>query len=60
MLIHGESDEVIPVESMLNAESILNDLGAKVESHISKNLGHSIDEDGINKGIEFIKRCNIL
>ena len=60
MLIHGDSDEVIPVESMKNAESALNDLGARVESHISKNLGHSIDEEGINKGIEFIKRCNIL
>ena len=59
MLIHGESDEVIPLESMRDAQSALIELGAKVESHISKNLGHSIDGEGINKGIEFIKKCNI-
>ena len=60
MLIHGDSDEVIPVQSMINAKASLESLGAKVESHISLNLGHSIDEEGINKGIEFIKKCNIL
>ena len=60
MLIHGDSDEVIPVQIMTNTKSSLESLGAKVESHISKNLGHSIDEEGINKGIEFIKKCNIL
>ena len=41
MLIHGESDEVIPVQSMINAKSSLENLGAEVESHVSKNLGHS-------------------
>jgi len=60
MLIHGELDEVIPIQSMENAKSALVNLGATVNSHISKNLGHSIDQDGINKGIEFIKKCNNL
>ena len=58
MLIHGELDEVIPIQSMENAKSTLENLGATVHSYISKNLGHSIDQDGINKGIEFIKKCN--
>tara|TARA_B110000008_G_scaffold71819_1_gene72866 strand:- start:130 stop:807 length:678 start_codon:yes stop_codon:yes gene_type:complete len=60
MLIHGELDEVIPIQSMENAKSALENLGATVSSHISKNLGHSIDQEGINKGIEFIKKCNKL
>ena len=60
MLIHGDSDDVIPVQSMIKAKASLENLGAKVESHISVNVGHSIDEEGINKGIEFIKKCNIL
>ena len=60
MLIHGELDEVIPIQSMENAKSALENLGATVNSYISKNLGHSIDQDGINKGIEFIKKCNNL
>jgi phospholipase/carboxylesterase len=60
MLIHGELDDIIPIQSMENAKSALKNLGADVKSHISKNLGHSIDQEGINMGIEFIKKCNIL
>tara|TARA_B110000438_G_scaffold6533_1_gene6466 strand:- start:235 stop:909 length:675 start_codon:yes stop_codon:yes gene_type:complete len=59
MLIHGELDKVIPIKSMINAKEDLKNLGAKVISHTCSNLEHSINEDGINKGIEFIKKCNI-
>jgi phospholipase/carboxylesterase len=59
MLIHGELDEVIPVQSMINAKESLKNLGAKVTSYTCSNLEHSINEDGINKGVEFIKKCNI-
>ena len=55
MLIHGELDKVIPIKSMINAKENLKNLGAKVISHTCSNLEHSINEDGINKGIEFIK-----
>ena len=60
ILIHGELDEVIPIQSMLDAESSLKALGAKVSSYKCNNLGHSINEEGINKGVEFIKLCNNL
>ena len=33
-------------------------LGADVKSYNCKNLGHSINEEGIKKGLEFIKKCN--
>ena len=57
MLIHGEVDEVIPIKSMENAKLELEKLGAKVESYKCDNLGHSINENGIIKGVEFIKKC---
>ena len=60
MLIHGESDEVIPIQNMYDAEASLKALGAKVKSYKCDNLGHSINEEGINKGVEFIKLCNTL
>ena len=60
ILIHGELDEVIPIKSMFDAESSLKALGAKVSSYKCNNLGHSINEEGINKGVEFIKLCNNL
>ena len=58
MLIHGELDEVIPLQSMENAKVTLEELGANVISYKCIKLGHSINEDGINKGVEFIKNCN--
>ena len=60
MLIHGELDEVIPLQSMENAKVTLEELGASVISYKCIKLGHSINEDGINKGVEFIKYCNKL
>jgi len=60
MLIHGELDEVIPLQSMENAKVTLEELGANVISYKCIKLGHSINEDGINKGVEFIKYCNKL
>jgi len=57
MLVHGELDETIPIDSMKKAKNDLLKLGADVDSYICKNLGHSINEEGIKIGIEFIKRC---
>lgn len=57
MLIHGEIDDIIPVKNMFNAEKQLKDLGANINVFECKGLGHSIDEIGIKKGIDFIKEC---
>ena len=42
---------------MFNAEKQLKDLGANINVFECKGLGHSIDEIGIKKGIDFIKEC---
>ena len=60
MLIHGEFDEVIPIDIMIKAELELKEIGADVSIFECKGLGHSINETGINKGIEFIKKCENL
>jgi len=60
ILIHGELDAVIPIQSMSDAETSLRKLGATVSSYKCDNLGHSINQEGINKGVEFIKLCNSL
>ena len=57
MLIHGDMDEVIPFKNMQNAEKKLKNLGVKTSSLECKGLGHSINEIGIKKGIEFIQTC---
>ena len=54
MLIHGENDDVVPIKKMHYSIKILKELNFKVSSHISLNLGHSIDQEGIDKGKEFI------
>ncbi len=59
MLVHGELDETIPINNMEKAKNDLLGLGADVASYTCKNLGHSINEEGIKIGIEFIKKCNI-
>ena len=58
MLVHGDLDQTIPVKSMEKAKTELLELGADVKSYNCKDLGHSINEEGIKKGLEFIKKCN--
>lgn len=55
-LIHGEKDEVLPLEYMHKSAQFLRNRGLIVETHIVPNLGHSIDYSGIQKAIAFIKK----
>jgi len=54
-LIHGEADDVVPVESYSHAKAELEAAGFDVTGHMTKHLGHSIDNDGIEKGADFLK-----
>jgi len=54
LLVHGDRDEVLPVEALHQAESGLQDLDFDVASHISPGLGHSIDEAGLQLGARFL------
>lgn len=54
-LIHGEADDVVPVAAWNNARGTLIGCGFKVSGHTTAGLTHSIDEQGIKSGGEFLQ-----
>ena len=54
-LIHGESDDVVPIASWRYAKKTFQDNGFAVSGHTTKGLGHSIDNDGLESGLAFLK-----
>jgi len=56
LLVHGEADEVIPIPLLEVAKKGLEAVGVSVESHIRPGLGHGIDQEGIQLGMQFVAR----
>ena len=56
LLVHGDRDDVLPVEALHQADVQLKGLGLDVTSHVSSGLGHSIDEPGLQLGAHFLIR----
>ncbi len=54
-LIHGEADDVVPVQSREVAEKTLSEHGFTVTGHTTPRLTHSIDQKGIDSGAKFLK-----
>jgi len=54
VLVHGDSDELLPIDRLEHAEAGLQDAGFEVQSHIRPGLGHGIDEVGIEIGARFL------
>jgi phospholipase/carboxylesterase len=54
LLIHGDRDELIPVQALFHAANGLATLGLSVAWHVSGGIGHGIDQDGLRYGGEFI------
>ena len=57
LLIHGDADELIPVQALFHAAQGLAALDVPVEWHISAGIGHGIDQEGLRQGGEFLARC---
>src|SRR5262249_59309960 len=57
LLIHGDQDERIPPQALFHAASTLASLGVPVEWHLSQGIGHSIDQEGLRHGAEFLTRA---
>jgi phospholipase/carboxylesterase len=57
LLLHGEADDLIPVEALFQAASGLAALGIPVEWHLSAGIGHGIDQEGLRHGGEFLSRA---
>jgi phospholipase/carboxylesterase len=56
LLVHGDQDELIPVQALMHAAQGLASLGIPAEWHISPGIGHGIDQEGLRQGGEFLAR----
>jgi phospholipase/carboxylesterase len=56
LLVHGDMDEVIPVDAMLIAREQLAVAGLPVEWHVAQGIGHGIDGEGLRLGGAFLKQ----
>ena len=54
VLIHGDSDELLPIDRLEHARAGLEENGFSVEAHVRPRLGHGIDETGIEIGARFL------
>jgi phospholipase/carboxylesterase len=56
LLVHGDQDELIPVQALLMGSQALASLDIPVEWHISPGVGHGIDQEGLRHGGSFLAR----
>jgi len=56
LLVHGDQDQLIPVQALFHAAQGLSALEIPVEWHISPGVGHGIDQEGLRHGGEFLAR----
>src|SRR5690242_17160738 len=57
LLIHGDQDQLIPVQALLHAAQGLASLDVPTQWHISSGVGHGIDDEGLRQGGEFLRRA---
>jgi phospholipase/carboxylesterase len=56
LLMHGDADEIVPVQALSMAANELKAAGVPVESLTRPGLGHGIDEEGLTRGGEFLRQ----
>jgi phospholipase/carboxylesterase len=56
VLIHGDMDNIVPVQMMSEAYDALKSIDINVDSHISPGITHSIGPDGLHKALEFLAK----
>jgi phospholipase/carboxylesterase len=56
-LIHGTMDAVVPFFAMQSSETALKACDVPVETHPRPGLSHSIDAEGIDIAVKFLKRA---
>ncbi|KGM86991.1 putative esterase [Roseovarius mucosus DSM 17069] len=56
LLVHGDADEVVPVQSLPQAAEALQEAGWQdVYAHIMKGTGHGIAPDGLSVALAFMR-----
>lgn len=57
MLVHGDADDVVPPESLHEAQAALGAAGFSAQWHVSRGVGHGIAPDGLAIGGRFLRDC---
>ncbi|WP_424361100.1 alpha/beta hydrolase [Methylocystis parvus] len=57
LLVHGEEDELIPVDAMMLSANSLADMNVPTQWHMSAGLGHGIDNAGLIHGALFLAQA---
>ncbi|MBT8152429.1 alpha/beta fold hydrolase [Epibacterium ulvae] len=56
LLVHGDQDDVVPIQSMPEAAQALQEAGFKdVYAHVMKGTAHGIDPDGLGVALAFMR-----
>ena len=56
ILMHGEKDEIVPINFLLEAKEFFNQNEYKIETKIFKDCEHRIPTDGASAGLKFLKK----
>ena len=56
ILMHGEIDQVVSIDSLLEAKDFFNNNNYEIETKIFKNCEHRIPTEGSSLGLQFIKK----
>lgn len=56
LLVHGDADDVVPVSRLAEAATALTASGYAVQSHVTPNMGHDMDQASILLGAQFAHR----
>lgn len=55
LLIHGDADPVLPVQSLAEAADALIKAGFETHTHVCHGLGHAIDNAGLSLALRFLR-----
>ena len=56
ILMHGDIDQVVPIDGLLEAKNFFNKNNYVIETKIFKNCEHRIPTEGSSLGLQFIKK----
>jgi phospholipase/carboxylesterase len=54
LLLHGDSDDMLPHQLTERAAEVLRQHGVKTSMHIAQGVGHGIDETGLGHAARFL------
>ena len=57
LLLHGDSDEMLPHMLTERAAEVLRQHGVKTRMHIAQGVGHGIDQTGLSHAARFLLEC---